>query len=87
MVHRSAIRFGALVPGHHIAMTDEPDPRRVQQRADELTADELKAGSDDPEAQAEEILLESDERTEDRESPPGRPVEHRHSEDTVDTTD
>ena len=68
-------------------MIDDPDPRRVEQRADELTADELKAGSDDPEAQAEEILLESDERTADRDSPPGQPVEHRHSEDTVDTTD
>ncbi|MET0420453.1 MAG: hypothetical protein ABW073_01995 [Acidimicrobiia bacterium] len=68
-------------------MTKDPDPQRVQSRADQLTADELKVGSDDPEAQAEEILLESDERTDNRVSPPGQPVEHRTSEDTVDTTD
>jgi hypothetical protein len=68
-------------------MTNNPDPRRVQRRADELTAEERKAGSDDPEAQAEEILLESDERTDNRVSPPGQPVQHRHSEDTVDLTD
>jgi hypothetical protein len=68
-------------------MTDAPDPQRVKRRADELTAEEIKAGTDDAEAQAEEILAESDERTDDRESPPGQPVEHRRSEDTVDTTD
>jgi hypothetical protein len=67
-------------------MSNEPDPQRVQRRADELTTEEQKAGSDDPEAQAEEILLESDERTADRVSPPGQAVEHRTSEDTVDTT-
>jgi hypothetical protein len=68
-------------------MSHDPDPERVKHRAHELTAEERKAGSDDPEAQAEEILLESDERTDDRESPPGPAVEHRRSEDTVDTTD
>ena len=39
-----------------------PDPR-VEQRA-ELLPEELAAGSDDPQAQAEAILEESDERTE-----------------------
>jgi hypothetical protein len=68
-------------------VSPEPDDKRVQSRADALTADEQEVGSDDPLAQAEEILAESDARTEDRIAPPGKPVEHRHSEDTVDTTD
>jgi hypothetical protein len=59
----------------------------VQSRAENLLPEERNAGSDDPTAQAEEILAESDERTEDRVSPPGKPVEHRHSEDTVELTD
>lgn len=64
-------------------MPNDPDPKRVEKRARGLTADELVAGSDDPAAQAEAILEESDERTEDRESPPGKPVEHGHSDDNV----
>jgi hypothetical protein len=62
---------------------DRPDPERVQSRADSLLAEEREAGSDDPTAQAEAILAESDARTEDRVDPPGQPVEHRESEDTV----
>jgi hypothetical protein len=65
-------------------MTDKPDPERVQKRADSLTSEEQEAGSDDPLAQAEEILAESDARTEDRVSPPGKPVEHGQSDDNVD---
>jgi hypothetical protein len=42
----------------------EPDPERVQQRAHELNPEEVAAGSDDPEAQAEAILADSDARTE-----------------------
>jgi len=68
-------------------MRDEPDAKRVKRRADPLLPEERKGGSDDPSAQAEEILAESDERTEDRVSPPGKPVERRHSEDTVEPTD
>lgn len=69
-------------------MPDTPDPERVRRRADELLPEEQEAGSDDPIAQAEEILAESDARTEDRDDPVGsQPVEHRHSEDTVDPTD
>jgi hypothetical protein len=54
-------------------MTDE----RVERRA-ELLPEEERAGSDDPEAQAEAILDESDARSE-------HPVprEERTSEDTV----
>ena len=81
------IRFDRVVPGHHVVMKNEPDPRRVERRADELTAEEREVGSDDPEAQAKEILRESDERTDDRVTPPGQPVEHRRSEDTVDLPD
>jgi hypothetical protein len=68
-------------------MCEEPDPKRVKTRADALLPEERKAGSADRSAQAEEILAESDARTEDRASPPGKPVEHRHSEETVEPTD
>jgi hypothetical protein len=60
------------------------DPDRVRARADELLPEEQRAGSADPLAQAEAILEESDEREDDRVDPPGQPVEHRRSEDTVD---
>jgi hypothetical protein len=60
------------------------DPERIQARADALLPEEEEAGSDDPFAQAAAILEESDERELDRDDPPGQPVEHRRSEDTVD---
>jgi hypothetical protein len=66
-------------------MPDERDAKRVQSRAESLTADELDAGSDDPHAQAEAILAESDARADDRVSPPGKPVESGQSDDNVDT--
>jgi len=66
---------------------EERDDKRVQSRADALTADELEAGSDDPHAQADAILAESDARTEDRETPPGKPVESGQSDDNVDAED
>ncbi len=47
--------------------TDESrDDHRVEGRSD-LLPEEESAGSDDPHAQAEQILAESDERTEDPE--------------------
>ena len=52
--------------GHDPSVTDapeEPSGDAVVQRA-ELLPEELAAGSDDPQAQAEEILEESVERTE-----------------------
>lgn len=58
------------------------DDERVSRRAT-LRAEERAAGSDDPEAQAEAILAESDERAADRDAAPGSTVEHRRSEDTV----
>jgi hypothetical protein len=47
-------------------MTETPDEEHVDTRA-ELLPEEQEAGSDDPRAQAEEILEESQERTDDPE--------------------
>jgi hypothetical protein len=60
-------------------MAEDP---RVERRAEELLPEEQAAGSDDPQAQAAEILAESDERTDNP-----RPVEERTSEDTVEPPD
>lgn len=43
-------------------MTEPADEERIHERA-HLLPEELAAGSQDPEAQAEAILAESDERT------------------------
>ena len=64
--------------------TPAPDPDRVAARAESLTAEERHAGIDDPEATAEAVLAESDDRQMDRE---GTAQEHRRSEDTVEPTD
>ncbi|MGA8211313.1 MAG: hypothetical protein WB441_00870 [Nocardioidaceae bacterium] len=45
-------------------MSESPDESRIDHRAD-LLPEERVAGSDDPHAQAEAILEESDERTAD----------------------
>ena len=47
-------------------MSETPE-QRVTNRADELWPEEEHAGSEDRQAQAEQILAESDERTEDPE--------------------
>jgi hypothetical protein len=60
------------------------DAKRVESRAESITADELEAGSDDPRAQADAILADSDARTEDRVAPAGEPVESGQSDDNVD---
>jgi hypothetical protein len=65
---------------------DNDDEERIEARAEALLPEEQEAGSDDPHAQAAAILEESDERERDRIDPPGQPVEHRTSEDTVDTS-
>ena len=57
-----------------ITMTDD----RIDQRAADLLPEERAAGSDDPRAQAEAILAESDEREDDAEAPPDTILE-RHS--------
>jgi len=61
----------------------EPDPKRVQSRAESLLPEEQTVGSDDPAAQAEEILADSDARADGRPSPPEKAIERRSSEDTV----
>ena len=66
-----------------MASADQPD-ERVASRADGLNPEEVEAGSDDPEAQAEAILDESDTRTDDR---PGTAREHRSSDDITDDVD
>ena len=60
--------------------TSTPSDDTVAGRAEELTAEEKRAGVDDPEALADAILTESEERTLDR---AGTATEHRRSEDTV----
>ena len=57
-----------------------PSSDAVKERAGELTAEEKKAGVDDPTALAEAVLSESETRTLDRS---GTAREHRTSEDTV----
>ena len=61
-----------------------PSPEAVEERAEGLTAEEKKAGVDDPAALAEAVLSESEERTLDR---TGTAREHRASEDTVEPPD
>jgi hypothetical protein len=51
---------------------------RVQQRAADLLPEELAAGSENPEAQAEAILRDSDEREAYR-----KPAEHRTSAEST----
>jgi len=47
-------------------VSQPPDDERIESRA-QLLPEEQAAGSDDPGAQAEQILAESDERTDDPE--------------------
>ena len=60
----------------------EPDDERVADRA-ELLPEEQAVGSDDPMAQAEAILEESDERTASRDAAPDSRVEHRTSDEVT----
>ena len=63
---------------------DQPDEDpRVASRA-ELLPEEKAAGSDDPEAQAEAILRDSEARTVSRDASPGTHLEQRTSEEVTD---
>jgi hypothetical protein len=62
------------------------DDERVDSRA-ELLPEEQRAGSDDPEAQAEAILEDSEARTMDRDAAPGTHLEQRTSEDVTPPVD
>lgn len=70
-------------------MTDEHqrpvDDGRVEGRSG-LLPEEQAPGSDDPDAQAEAILEDSEARQLDRDAAPDAVVEHRRSEDTVEPT-
>ncbi len=55
---------------------------REESRA-ELLPEEQGPGSDNSEAQADQILAESDQRSDDRDAAPDTVVEHRTSADTV----
>ncbi|MGC9666971.1 hypothetical protein ACNTMW_10505 [Planosporangium sp. 12N6] len=63
-------------------LSDEPFDR-VDSRAADLLPEERVAGSDDPHAQAAEILRDSDIRESDLDAAPDSFVEHRTSEQTV----
>jgi hypothetical protein len=56
---------------------------RVDSRAEHLLPEEEVAGSDDPTAQAEAILEESDEREADPEAAPDTILERRTSEEAA----
>jgi len=60
---------------------------RTEQRAAELLPEEIAAGSANPEAQAAAILEESDEREADLEAAPSSFLEHRTSDQTVNSGD
>jgi len=68
--------------GYEITMTDAPDDR-AESRAADLLPEERAAGSADPEAQAEALLEESDEREGDLEAAPDTVLEHRTSAQTI----
>jgi hypothetical protein len=59
------------------------DDRTDQRAADLLPEERSAGGSDDPGAQAEAILAESDEREADLAAAPSTVLEHRTSEQTV----
>lgn len=63
-------------------MTDD----RIGQRAAELLPEERAAGSEDPRAQAEAILAESDEREHNPGAAPDTFLERRRSDQTAETT-
>ncbi len=68
-------------------MPTEPDSKRVQERAEALLPEEQEAESDDPIAQAGQILAESDARLDQKAIPGAAAIERRQSEDTVEPLD
>jgi hypothetical protein len=69
-----------------VVARDAADEDQIDSRA-ELTAEEKVAGSDDPHAQAEAILEDSEARVASREAAPGTHLEHRTSEDATPPVD
>ncbi|WP_229403171.1 hypothetical protein [Micromonospora okii] len=60
----------------------ESDQDRIESRA-HLLPEEAAVGSDDPQAQADAILAESDVREADQNAAPDTVLEHRTSDETV----
>lgn len=60
------------------------EPTRVERRAASLLPEEVAAGSDDPHAQAEAILRESDQREHVPDSAPDPVLERRTSAEASD---
>lgn len=84
-IHR--LGSGAPARGRTHSMPDESDDKRVQGRAEALLPEEQEAESDDPVAQAGQILAESDARLDNQKIPGDKPVERRQSGDTVEPVD
>lgn len=61
------------------------DDERVNSRAADLLPEELTAGSDDPKAQAEALLADSEDREHYRETAPDLRIEHRTSDEAAAT--
>ncbi|GGM82202.1 hypothetical protein ACFFX1_41160 [Dactylosporangium sucinum] len=59
------------------------DEERVEDRAALLLPEELAAGSDDPKAQAEALLRDSDDREHYRETAPDLRIERRTSDEAA----
>jgi hypothetical protein len=71
--------FSAGRAGYWIFMSSSSDDR-VQQRAADLLPEERSAGSADPQAQAEAVLADSDDREADVDAAPDSFLEHRTAE-------
>jgi hypothetical protein len=69
---------------YHAGMSESASDR-IQERAAHLLPEKRVAGSDDPEAQAEQILNDSDAREAFDESAPDLRIDHRQSTDTVES--
>ncbi len=76
------IRLCGGLDGYHAGMSESASDR-VQTRAAHLLPEERAVGSDDPEAQAEQILNDSEAREAFDESAPDLRIDHRQSTDTV----
>jgi hypothetical protein len=66
--------------------SERPTDDRVARRAKALLPEEKVAGTADPDAQAEQILAESDERQLDREAAPDTTLERRTSDEATPPT-
>ena len=73
----------ANVTGEPAAAGDRADRDRAASRAGHLLPEERATGSDDPQAQADAILAESDEREYDQQAAPDTFLERRTSAQTV----